>query len=187
MTVAGSGLAMRMGECMISAAGLEGSLIYAFSEALRDGLARDGVVTVQMDLLPQRTYEQVLAALQSPRGARSQSSHLQSRLGLAGTKAALLRECTSKAVYDNPEQLALAIKACPVRLLRPRPLDEAISSAGGVALEALDAHLMARAAPGVFCAGEMLDWDAPTGGYLLTACFASGVVAGEGVRAWLNR
>ncbi|WP_428851975.1 TIGR03862 family flavoprotein [Imbroritus primus] len=186
MTVQGSGQPFRAGECLVSTTGLEGSLIYALSAALRAQWMNDGEATVLIDLLPDVPAARVEAAVVAPRGSRSLSSHLQSRLGLAGAKAGLLRECVSKAVHDDPAQLARAIKACPVRLLRPRPLEEAISSAGGVALEACDAQLMLRALPGVFCAGEMLDWDAPTGGYLLTACLASGVVAGEGVQTWLE-
>lgn len=187
LTIAESTLPMRQGECMISATGLEGSLIYAHSAELRARWLRAGEVTVLIDLLPQVHAERVLDAVSASRGARSMASHLQSRLGLSGAKAGLLRECVSKAVYDDPVQLAQAIKACPVRLLRPRPIDEAISSAGGVVLEELDHDLMLRALPGVFCAGEMLDWDAPTGGYLLTACLASGVVAGKGICRWLQR
>lgn len=186
MTVQGSGLPFRTGECLVSASGLEGSLIYALSAPLRAQWMIEGQATVLLDLLPDWSAERVLAAVIAPRGSRSLSSHLQSRLGLAGVKAGLLRECVPKAAYDDPVLLAQAIKACPVRLLRPRPLEEAISSAGGIALDACDAQLMLHALPGVFCAGEMLDWDAPTGGYLLTACLASGVVAGDGVRAWLE-
>ncbi|MEJ2750322.1 MAG: NAD(P)/FAD-dependent oxidoreductase, partial [Anaerolineae bacterium] len=119
------------------------------------------------------------------RGSRSLSSHLQSRVNLKGVKVGLLREVLPAAVLADPAQLAAAIKALPLRLSAPRPLDEAISSAGGVLFEALDEHLMLRRLPGVFCAGEMLDWEAPTGGYLLTACFASGRAAGLGALAWL--
>jgi hypothetical protein len=101
-------------------------------------------------------------------------------------KAGLLREVLSEDVLADPARLAEAIKALPLRLVAPRPLDEAISTAGGVRFEALDARLMIRSLPGVFCAGEMLDWEAPTGGYLLTACFASGRAAGLGATAWLT-
>ena len=114
------------------------------------------------------------------------ASHLQSKVGIAGVKAGLLHEYLSKEDYIQPEKLAAAIKALPLRLLAARPIDEAISSAGGVLFEALDEQLMARSRPGVFCAGEMLDWEAPTGGYLLTACFASGRTAGQGVLSWLR-
>jgi predicted flavoprotein YhiN len=114
-------------------------------------------------------------------------SHLQSRAGIAGVKAGLLRECAARADYDDPQRLAAVIKALPLRLTATRPLDEAISSAGGVRFEALDAQLMIRALPGVFCAGEMIDWEAPIGGYLLTACFAAGRLAGRGALDWLSR
>ena len=114
------------------------------------------------------------------------ASHLQSRLGIKGVKAGLLRECAAAQDYADPARLGAAIKALPLRLIAPRPLDEAISSAGGVAFEALDENLMIRSLPGAFCSGEMLDWEAPTGGYLLTACFASGRAAGLGVLDWLN-
>jgi predicted flavoprotein YhiN len=113
------------------------------------------------------------------------SSHLQSKLNITGVKLGLQRECLSKDAFADLAQLALAIKALPLRLTRARPIDEAISSAGGVAFDALDANLMIARLPGVFCAGEMLDWEAPTGGYLLTACFASGAAAGHGVLAYL--
>jgi len=122
-----------------------------------------------------------------PRGARSLSSHLQSRVGLKGVKTALLREVLNAGTFDDPGRLAAAIKALPLRLVAPRPLEEAISSAGGVEFGALDERLMVRALPGVFCAGEMLDWEAPTGGYLLTACFAAGRWAGRGALDWLKR
>jgi predicted flavoprotein YhiN len=121
-----------------------------------------------------------------PRGSRSIASHLQSRVGIKGVKTGLLRELLPAATFVDAAALAAAIKALPLRLAATRPLDEAISSAGGVAFPALDGHLMLRDLPGVFCAGEMLDWEAPTGGYLLTACFASGHAAGKGALAWLR-
>jgi predicted flavoprotein YhiN len=135
---------------------------------------------VHIDLLPQRDAAFVQAEVARPRGSRSLSTHLKSRLGLDGVKAALLHELLPREVIADPLRLAQAIKALPLRLGAARPLDEAISSAGGVRFEALDAGLMLGALPGVFCAGEMLDWEAPTGGYLLTACFASGVAAAQG-------
>ncbi|MBM4189532.1 MAG: NAD(P)/FAD-dependent oxidoreductase, partial [Betaproteobacteria bacterium] len=124
------------------------------------------------------------AEVTHPRGSRSLSSHLKSHAGISGARAGLLREVLGATAYADPLQLAAAIKALPVKLVAPRPLDEAISTAGGVRFEDLDAHLMLREMPGVFCTGEMLDWEAPTGGYLLTACFASGRAAGLGARAW---
>jgi uncharacterized flavoprotein (TIGR03862 family) len=177
----------RRGECVATAHGLEGGLVYAFSAALRDEIEARGEATIDLDLMPDWPAERVLAEVAWPRGSRSLSSHLQSRLGLKGVKTALLRECLPAATMQAPAALAAAIKALPVRLLAPRPLDEAISSAGGVDFAALDADLMLRDRPGTFCAGEMLDWEAPTGGYLLTACFASGFVAGRGCRRWLER
>jgi uncharacterized flavoprotein (TIGR03862 family) len=176
----------RRGECVITATGVEGGLIYALSAPLRDAIEAHGSVTLHVDLAPDKSPDRVLKEVAHPRGSRSMASHLQSRAGIAGVKAGLLRECASKEDYADAARLAKAIKALPLRLLRPRPLDEAISTAGGVAFEELDARLMLRNLPGVFCAGEMLDWEAPTGGYLLTACFASGLAAGRGALAWLG-
>lgn len=177
---------LRRGECMVTQDGLEGGLIYAWSSVLRDAVLADGQATLYIDLLPGRDLDQVMAEVTRPRGARSWSSHLASRLSLRGVKAGLLRECLPKSVFDSPEGVARAIKRLPVQLHGMRPLDEAISSAGGVRLDGLTPDLMLQAMPGVFCAGEMLDWEAPTGGYLLTACFASGRVAGQGVARWLG-
>jgi hypothetical protein len=177
----------RKGQFVITETGVEGSLIYAFSAAIRDAIAARGSATVLLDLMPDWTLERVSAELNRPRGARSMSSHLQSRLNLTGVKSGLVRELVSKEDFAQPPVLATRIKALPLTLNAARPLDEAISSAGGVRFEALDQDLMLRALPGVFCAGEMLDWEAPTGGYLLTACFASGRAAGLGALAWLRR
>ena len=176
----------RKGELMLSDTGVEGSLIYALSAPLRDTIAALGPVTVQLDLAPDKPLARVVAEIAHPRGARSLSSHLQSRAGIKGAKMALLHEVLSAAQLNDPIQLANAIKSLPLILAAPRPLDEAISSAGGVRFEMLDPHLMLRALPGVFCAGEMLDWEAPTGGYLLTACLASGRMAGQGALNFLN-
>ncbi len=176
----------RQGEFVISASGIEGSLVYALSSHLRDAIAVHGEATLTLDLVPGKSLQRVIDEVAHPRGSRSMASHLQSRVGLRGVKAGLLRELASKEEYADPQRLAQAIKSLPLKLVAPRPIDEAISSAGGVAFEALDAHLMLRALPGVFCAGEMLDWEAPTGGYLLTGCFASGHAAGLGMAAWLE-
>lgn len=176
----------KLGECMISASGVEGSLIYAIAAVLRDTIARNGYALIHLDLLPDKNLQTVITEIAHPRGSRSQASHLQSRLGLKGVKAGLLRELIPANDYAQANRLSAAIKNLPLRLLAPRPLDEAISSAGGVRFEAIDAHLMLRAVPGVFCAGEMLDWEAPTGGYLLSACFASGRAAGKGALHWLQ-
>lgn len=176
----------RQGEFVVTASGVEGSLIYALSAALRDKIEANGEALIYLDLLPGREQQRVIDAIAHPRGARSMSSHLQSRLGLKGVKVGLLRELLPSEVFADPARLGSAIKALPLRLAAPRPLDEAISSAGGVAFEALDERLMIHTLPGVFCAGEMLDWEAPTGGYLLTACFASGYAAGLGALAYLS-
>lgn len=174
------------GECMVTAHGIEGSLIYALSANIRNTIDNYGEATIYLDLLPDRPLEQVLADVSHPRGSRSLSSHLQSRLGIKGIKAGILRELVSAEDYTNPVKLGNAIKSLPLKLTSARPIDEAISSAGGVDFECLNEQLMIKALPGVFCAGEMLDWEAPTGGYLLTACFASGRSAGLGVIDWLK-
>lgn len=176
----------RQGEIMITASGVEGGLIYALSSGLRDQIAKNGSVQVYLDLLPDRTAEQIIHEIAHPRGSRSMASHLQSRLGIKGVKAGLIRELVSVNDYAVPQRLGASIKHLPLTLIAPRPLNEAISSAGGVAFEALDDRLMIRSLPGVFCAGEMLDWEAPTGGYLLTACFATGKAAADGALKWLN-
>jgi hypothetical protein len=178
------GEAPRKGEFVLTATGIEGSLVYALSARIREAINRDGAATVLLDLLPDRSQAQIADALARPRGSQSMAKHLHRQLKLDGVKAGLLRELSDAATFQDPQALAAAIKALPIRLLRPRPLDEAISSAGGVPFEALDANLMLRQLPGVFCAGEMLDWEAPTGGYLLTACFASGRAAAEGMLRW---
>ncbi len=175
----------RQGELMLSDTGIEGSLVYALSAALRDAIAARGPVAVNLDLLPDKSPARVLAEVSHPRGSRSLSSHLQSRAGLKGAKMALLYECLAKDALNDPVRLAQAIKSLPLTLAAPRPIEEAISSAGGVRFEALDERLMLRNLPGVFCAGEMLDWEAPTGGYLLTACLASGRAAGQGALEYL--
>jgi hypothetical protein len=175
----------KQGEIMITAGGIEGGLIYALSAGLRDKIAESGNVNIYLDLLPGKDQQQVIDEIAHPRGSRSMSSHLQSRLGIKGVKAGLLRELVGAEVCTDPKRLGAAIKHLPLTLVAPRPLNEAISSAGGVVFEALDEQLMIRNLPGVFCAGEMLDWEAPTGGYLLTACFASGKAAGHGALNWL--
>ena len=177
----------RRGEFVLTATGIEGSLVYAASHLLRDEIARHGSATLHLNLQPDRSPAQVLAAVAHPRGSRSLSSHLKSRLGLAGVKTALLHELLAPEQLHDVDALARAIKALPVTLTAPRPVAEAISSAGGVRLQSLTEDLELRARPGVFCAGEMLDWEAPTGGYLLTASLASGVRAARGVLRHLGR
>ncbi len=173
----------RKGEFVVTASGLEGSLIYAASALLRDELGSAGESWLHLDLLPDRSPQQVLQEVLRPRGSRSLSSHLKGRLGLQGVKAGLLHELLLPEDWTHPQRLATAIKALPIRLKAPRPVEEAISTAGGVRSEALTSGLMLKACPGVYCAGEMLDWEAPTGGYLLTACLASGWRAAQGILA----
>ncbi|WP_447784848.1 TIGR03862 family flavoprotein [Stenotrophomonas bentonitica] len=178
----------QQGECVITTNGIEGSLIYALAADLRDRLARDGHVQLQLDLLPGQTEAQLLDKLHKPRQGRSFGEYLRRQLGLTGVKSALLFEVLGKDAGQLPaERIAAALKRLTLSPLRPRPIDEVISTAGGVRLEALDQALMLRDVPGMFCAGEMLDWEAPTGGYLLTACFASGLRAGRGVIEFLAR
>jgi uncharacterized flavoprotein (TIGR03862 family) len=175
----------RRGEFVATATGVEGSLIYAASSFLRDDIECTGSATFTLDLLPDKSAQQVLTEVRHPRGSRSLSSHLKSRLGLDGIKAAILHELLDKDAMGNPVKLAAAIKALPITVVRTRPIDEAISSAGGVSFDAVAADLKIKASQPtgspIFCAGEMLDWEAPTGGYLMTACFASGRAAGQGV------
>lgn len=176
----------QQGEMIVTANGVEGNLIYKMSALLREQIASGGMALICLDLAPGKTKQFLIDNLTLPRGKNSLANHLRKRTGIDGVKTALLREVLTTEEVNDPVRLTEAIKALPIKLLATRPLDEAISSAGGVTFETLDDSLMIRSIPGVFCAGEMLDWEAPTGGYLLTACFASGQVAGEGVLAWLK-
>ena len=176
----------RQGEFNITATGIEGGLVYALSAPLRDALARDGHAVLTLDLAPGRSIERLAGDLARPRGRDSLANHLRRRAGIEGVKAALLRELCPPETLAAPALLAAAIKALAVPVGATRPIDEAISTAGGVSFAALDEALMLHGKPGVFCAGEMVDWEAPTGGYLLTACLASGRVAAAGVRRWLG-
>ena len=177
--------AWRQGEMVATATGLEGSLVYALSAELRDRIQSDGRAVLWLDLVPGRSLSSLERALAQPRGKRSLSEHLRRKAGLSGVQAGLLFEVLGREALADPARAASAAKALPLRLVAPRPMAEAISTAGGVRLEALDEGLMLRSHPGVFCAGEMLDWEAPTGGYLLTACFASGRRAGAAAARWL--
>lgn len=174
------------GEFIITDTGLEGGVIYSVSAALRDVIAAKGVATLQLDLAPDRDVQRMIKDLSRPRGKRTIATHLERRAGIAGVKAGLLREVLSKEEFADPVRLAAAIKSLPLRLVATRPLEEAISTAGGVKFEGLNEQLMFRRLPGVFGAGEMLDWEAPTGGYLLTACLATGRAAGIGALKWLT-
>ncbi|GAB4288712.1 MAG: TIGR03862 family flavoprotein [Thiohalomonadaceae bacterium] len=177
----------RQGELMVTEYGVEGGVVYALSAPLREAIAAEGQAVLLLDLVPGREQARLAADLARPRGRDSLAKHLRRHAGIDGVKASLLRELTPAEVLHDPVRLAAALKALPLPLHATRPLDEAISSAGGVHFEALDERLMLRELPGMFCAGEMLDWEAPTGGYLLTACLASGRAAGEGARDWLAR
>ncbi len=176
----------RQGELLISEYGVEGSLIYAFSKRLREYISNHGQAFFTLDLLPGRSAERVLADLSRTRGSRSISRHLQGCLGNNALKRALLYEVLSREQIADPSELAKYVKALPIKVLSARPIEEAISSAGGVRFDSLDRNLMLKKLPGVFVAGEMIDWEAPTGGYLLTACFGTGRWAGFGVAEWLN-
>jgi uncharacterized flavoprotein (TIGR03862 family) len=176
----------RQGECVLSEYGIEGSLIYAIGAELREQIAARGEAMLMLDLVPGYAQPVLAERLAAPRGKHSIGDWLRRRAGLDAAKCALVFELTGKAVLADPLALAAQLKALPLRLRAPRPIAEAISTAGGVRLEALDENLMLRQRAGVFCAGEMLDWEAPTGGYLLTACLASGLVAGQGAARWLR-
>jgi uncharacterized flavoprotein (TIGR03862 family) len=173
------------GECVVTSSGIEGSLVYALSVPLRQAIARDGQAVLHLDLVPGRELSRLQAELARPRNGRSFSEHLRRQAGVGGVKAALLREVLDAGALTDPAIVAATLKRLPLVLRRPRPIAEAISSGGGVRLEALDLQLMSTRLPGTFFAGEMLDWEAPTGGYLLTACFASGYRAGKAATAWL--
>ncbi len=176
----------RMGEFVITDSGVEGGVIYAVAPYLRDEIQATGRGTLRLDLAPDRELPRLIKDLSQPRGKKTMATHLQRRAHIEGVKSGLLREYVSKEDFTDPTRLAASIKSLTLTLVAPRPLAEAISTAGGVGFEALDSRLMVRALPGLFCAGEMLDWEAPTGGYLLTACFASGRAAGVGAVAWLR-
>ena len=180
-----SGAGALQGEFVITQTGVEGSLVYAHSSTLRDRLDRDGKAELVLDLVPAKSAARLTSDLARQRQKDSFSTRLRKGAGLEGVKAALLRECYPDANRLSVETLADTIKAVAVPLVRPRPIEEAISSAGGIRLDGLDQNYMLKAFPGVFAAGEMLDWEAPTGGYLLTACFATGRAAAMGIMRFL--
>jgi len=175
----------QQGEFIITRDGVEGSLIYAASALLRDEIERNGQAVIRLDLAPDWSMEKLVSRLSLPRGKNSTSSHLKKTIGLQGVKTGLLWELLPKENFQEPDLLAAAIKSMPITLIASRPLEEAISSAGGISFNSLDKNLMLKDLPGVFCAGEMLDWEAPTGGYLLTACFSTGRAAGLAALDWL--
>ncbi|MBI5673099.1 MAG: TIGR03862 family flavoprotein [Nitrospirae bacterium] len=174
------------GEFVVTETGVEGGVIYTVSSHVRDAIATEGTAALWLDLAPDRSLQQLTKDLSRPRGKRTMATHLTRCAGVAGVKAGLLREVVSKDVLADSARLASAIKSISLTLTAPRPLAEAISTAGGVSCEALDNRLMLRARSGVFCAGEMLDWEAPTGGYLLTGCLATGHLAGTAAAAWAH-
>jgi uncharacterized flavoprotein (TIGR03862 family) len=174
------------GEFVVTGSGIEGSLVYAHSAALRDLLAAGEPARLHLDLAPGRSLERLAGDLSKQHGKASFSSRLRKGVDLAGVKAGLLRECFPDASSAPFEVLARMIKNLPIEVLRPRPIAEAISSAGGIRFSAIDDRYMLQALPGTFVAGEMLDWEAPTGGYLLTACLATGRAAARGMDAWIK-
>ena len=173
------------GEFVITRYGIEGSLVYAHAAALRDSLAAGATATLNVDLMPGRTQDRITRELAKQDPKASFSNRLRKAVGIDGVKAALLSELAGAANLSDPHKLAGLIKALPIPVKRPRPIAEAISSAGGVAWDEIDRNYMLKALPGLFVAGEMIDWEAPTGGYLLTACFATGRAAARGILAWL--
>lgn len=177
----------QQGECVITTHGIEGGLIYFFSSTLRQQIAKDGNALLNIDLLPDKSILQIETALQQPRKHYSLSNFLRKTLNLNGIKLGLIYENINQVDRNNPNRFAYLIKHLPIKLLSTRPIDEAISTAGGICFEGLDQELMFTQLPGIFCAGEMLDWEAPTGGYLLTACLASGRYAAYGIIKWLNQ
>jgi hypothetical protein len=182
----GGKIVSRRGEFVITEGGVEGSLVYALSSLLREQIGAKGEAVMSLDLMPDRDVMQLASKLSVPRGKQSFANYLRKRMGLDGVKAALLRELMPDFMTFDAAKLAAVIKALPLRLTGTASLEEAISTGGGVSLIELDSKLMLRKLPGVFCAGEMLAWDAPTGGYLLTACFATGRQAGLGALEWLK-
>tara|TARA_R110000796_G_scaffold88559_1_gene190606 strand:- start:71144 stop:72346 length:1203 start_codon:yes stop_codon:yes gene_type:complete len=168
-----SGTQTVRGEFVISKTGIEGSAVYAISATLRDQWLETGTATVTLDLAPDRTLEDVTARLTKPRGKNSLGNHLRKTLGLDATKTALIFEVTPRNILKDPAKLAMAIKDLPLKITKPRPLDEAISTAGGLAWEELDETFQLKKRPGIYCVGEMVDWEAPTGGYLLSGCLAN--------------
>tara|TARA_R110001606_G_scaffold103857_1_gene226991 strand:- start:6322 stop:7566 length:1245 start_codon:yes stop_codon:yes gene_type:complete len=178
-------LVTKKGECIVTQDGMEGSLIYAFSKYLRDGINDSGRSSLLMDFLPLQSEEQVIKKLRNTKPKESFSKYLKRTLSITGVKAVLLHESFPKEAFQTPETLARCLKEVPVSFYKTKPIEEVISSAGGVCESSVDDKLMLKAMPGVFCAGEMLDWEAPTGGYLLTACFATGCLAAKGVNEHL--
>ncbi len=170
----------KLGELLVSEYGVEGSLIYTYSKLLREKIEQHSPITVHLDLFPHRSQNKLEQQLSAPHGKQSLSAFWK-RLGLSGVKASLLREVLAKESLNEPELVAQRLKNFPLCLESYRPIKEAISTAGGLKFENLDENLMLKEFPGVFCVGEMLDWEAPTGGYLLTAVMGQGKQAAQGL------
>lgn len=174
------------GEIVLTEHGLEGTPIYALSASLRDSLERQNAATLTIDLKPDLGHEQIASRLSKPRGKTSLSNFLRKSLKLTPPAIALVMEATSPEQRQDIAKLVDFIKALPITVIGTRPIEEAISSAGGIAFDSLDENLMIKKLPGVFAAGEMLDWEAPTGGYLLQGCFATGVHAAKGIMRYIG-
>lgn len=183
----GLGQNLIRGEFVITKNGIESGVIYTLSAKIRNQLKAYGSATLTLDLVPDLSESILAEKLRRPRGKQSLSNHLRKACKLTGVKLALVYESVEKSTLQDMDKLAARIKALPIKITGASPLDEAISTIGGVAWDALDEHLMLKEMPGVFCAGEMIDWDAPTGGYLITACLATGRAAGLGASSWLNK
>ncbi len=184
--VATSPAGSTQGEFVVTKHGIEGSLVYAHAAALRDALTSGQRAALIVDLMPGRTLERIERDLARQDAKTSLANRLRKGAGLDGVKANLVREFGDDADLRDPARLARLIKALPITVVAPRPIAEAISSAGGIAWDGIDEHYMLKQRPGLFVAGEMIDWEAPTGGYLLTACFATGRAAARGIVDWLR-
>ncbi len=174
------------GEFVVTRDGVEGSLVYAVSKTLRDQLTHGNGAIFRLDLAPGRTVERLASDIERQNPKQSFSNRLRKAAGIDGVKAGLVRECLDEATRGDARRLAAALKSLPIKVDSPRPIAEAISTAGGIAFDELTPELMVKRRPGLFVAGEMLDWEAPTGGYLLTACFATGRAAADGMARWLK-
>jgi hypothetical protein len=176
------------GEAMITAKGIEGGAIYALSGLLRDGITTSGEATLYIDLRPGLSLAELTHRLNEPRGSQSLTNHLRKQGGLSPVATGLLYETQPVKILQSMamNDLTQLIKSCPIKLTATTGLDRAISSAGGIQFNAIDDYFMLRNKPGVFVAGEMLDWEAPTGGYLLQACFSTAVAAADGIKRWVD-
>lgn len=184
VTHAGTSVA---GEMMVAEKGVEGGAIYALSAPIRDDILANGTAQIKIDLRPGLSHGDIVQKLSLPRARQSLATYLQKTLGLTSLQNTLLREVRADVGAITADDLASLIKAVPLTLTTPFPIERAISTAGGIPFEELDANLMLRQKPGVFCAGEMLDWEAPTGGYLLQATFATARAAASGILRWLEK